>query len=156
MLFDVQDLLRRDILYYKGRLDMDQMEVLDVEDGKDKDLNVTVKNALKLISPDGAELHLLCAKKPELKQRWLRAFTDERQQVRHDRDTGETPAAAPKVQLTVFLLTESNQSECILSWKGDPIGLNICSLPRILHHRRAEETGHAERLETSSSWKTQR
>lgn len=90
MLFDVQDLLRRDILYYKGRLDMDQMEVLDVEDGKDKDLNVTVKNALKLVSPDGAEIHLLCAKKPELKQRWLRAFADERQQVRHDRDTGET------------------------------------------------------------------
>lgn len=97
MLFYVQDLLRRDILYYKGRLDTDQMEVVDVEDGKDKDLNVTVKNALKLISPDGAEIHLLCAKKPELKQRWLRAFADERQQVRHDRDTGEasaTPASS--------------------------------------------------------------
>ncbi|XP_053507087.1 uncharacterized protein LOC128623925 isoform X1 [Ictalurus furcatus] len=88
LVFCKKDLLRRDILYYKGRLDMDQMEVVDVEDGKDKDLNVTVKNALKLISPDGAEIHLLCAKKPELKQRWLRAFADERQQVRHDRDTG--------------------------------------------------------------------
>ncbi|KAB5535970.1 hypothetical protein PHYPO_G00123960 [Pangasianodon hypophthalmus] len=88
LVFCKKDLLRRDILYYKGRLDMDQMEVVDVEDGKDKDLNVTVKNALKLISPDGAEIHLLCAKKPELKQRWLRAFADERQQVQHDRDTG--------------------------------------------------------------------
>lgn len=97
MLFYVQDLLRRDILYYKGRLDTDQMEVVDVEDGKDKDLNVTVKNALKLISPDGAEIHLLCAKKPELKQRWLRAFADERQQVRHDRDTGEASATPRRV-----------------------------------------------------------
>ncbi|MCI4391065.1 hypothetical protein PGIGA_G00130140 [Pangasianodon gigas] len=88
LVFCKKDLLRRDILYYKGRLDMDQMEVVDVEDGKDKDLNVTVKNVLKLISPDGAEIHLLCAKKPELKQRWLRAFADERQQVQHDRDTG--------------------------------------------------------------------
>ncbi|KAK3534864.1 hypothetical protein QTP86_031680, partial [Hemibagrus guttatus] len=88
LVFCKKDLLRRDILYYKGRVDMDQMEVMDVEDGKDKDLNVTVKNALKLLSPDGAEIHLLCAKKPELKQRWLRAFADERHQVQHDRDTG--------------------------------------------------------------------
>ncbi|XP_026995546.2 uncharacterized protein arhgef4 isoform X5 [Tachysurus fulvidraco] len=88
LVFCKKDLLRRDILYYKGRLDMDQVEVMDVEDGKDKDLNVTVKNALKLLSPDGAEIHLLCAKKSELKQRWLRAFAEERHQVQHDRDTG--------------------------------------------------------------------
>lgn len=84
-----QDLLRRDILYYKGRLDMDQMQVVDVEDGKDKDFNVSLKNALKLCSPGGEEVHLLCAKKPEQKQRWLRAFADEREQVQHDLETGE-------------------------------------------------------------------
>ncbi len=84
-----QDLLRRDILYYKGRLDMDQMQVVDVEDGKEKDFNVSVKNALKLCSPGGEEVHLLCAKKPEQKQRWLRAFADEREQVQHDLETGE-------------------------------------------------------------------
>lgn len=84
-----QDLLRRDILYYKGRLDMDQMQVVDVEDGKDKDFSVSVKNALKLCSPGGEEVHLLCAKKPEQKQRWLRAFADEREQVQHDLETGE-------------------------------------------------------------------
>lgn len=69
---------------------MDEMEVVDVEDGKDKDLNVGVKNALKLVSPGRDEVHLLCAKKPELKQRWLRAFRDEREQVQHDLETGET------------------------------------------------------------------
>jgi len=84
-----QDLLRRDILYYKGRLDMDQMQVVDVEDGKEKDFNVSVKNALKLCSPGGEEVHLLCAKKPEQKQRWLRAFADEREQVQHDLETGD-------------------------------------------------------------------
>ncbi|XP_062843376.1 serine-rich adhesin for platelets isoform X2 [Trichomycterus rosablanca] len=98
LVFCKKDLLRRDMLYYKGRLDMDQMEVLDVEDGKDKDLNVTVKNGLKFISPDGAEVHLLSAKKPELKQRWLRAFSDERQQVRHDRETGFSITEVQKKQ----------------------------------------------------------
>lgn len=68
---------------------MDQMQVVDVEDGKDKDFNVSVKNALKLCSPGGEEVHLLCAKKPEQKQRWLRAFADEREQVQHDLETGE-------------------------------------------------------------------
>lgn len=77
------------MLYYKGRMDMDLMEVVDVEDGKEKDFNVSVKNALKLRSLAGDEIHLLCAKKPEQKQRWLRAFQDERTQVQHDLETGE-------------------------------------------------------------------
>ena len=79
------------MLYYKGRMDMDQIEVVDVEDGKERDFNVSVKNALKLKlrSPAGDEVHLLCAKKPEQKQRWLRAFSDERRQVQHDRETGQ-------------------------------------------------------------------
>lgn len=85
----MQDLLRRDMLYYKGRLDMDHMEVVDVEDGKERDFNISVKNALRLRSRAGDEVHLLCAKKPEHKQRWLRAFADERIQVLHDRETGQ-------------------------------------------------------------------
>ncbi|TSU75985.1 Rho guanine nucleotide exchange factor 4 [Bagarius yarrelli] len=88
MVYCKKDLLRRDILYYKGRMDMDQMEVLDVEDGRDRELNVSVKNAVKLRSLGGDEVHLLCAKKPEQKERWLRAFKDEREQVHHDRETG--------------------------------------------------------------------
>lgn len=79
------------MLYYKGRMDMDHMEVIDVEDGKEKDFNISVKNALKLRSVAGDEVHLLCAKKPEHKERWLRAFADERIQVLHDRETGQIP-----------------------------------------------------------------
>ncbi|XP_061098303.1 uncharacterized protein LOC133128635 isoform X2 [Conger conger] len=110
MVYCKKDLLRRDMLYYKGRMDMDQIEVVDVEDGKDKDLNVTVKNALKLRSPGGEELHLLCAKKPEHKLRWLQAFADERQQVQHDRETG-------------FAITEVQKKQAMLNAsKSHPAG----------------------------------
>uniref|UniRef100_A0A3Q3D6J9 Rho guanine nucleotide exchange factor 4 n=1 Tax=Hippocampus comes TaxID=109280 RepID=A0A3Q3D6J9_HIPCM len=86
-----KDLLRRDTLYYKGRLDTDRMEITDVQDGKENHLNVSVKNTLRLRSPSGEEVHLLCAKKPEQKQRWLRAFAEERRRVRSDRETGRMP-----------------------------------------------------------------
>ncbi|XP_070842461.1 rho guanine nucleotide exchange factor 4 isoform X5 [Chaetodon trifascialis] len=110
MVYCKKDLLRRDMLYYKGRMDMDHMEVIDVEDGKEKDFNISVKNALKLRSLAGDEVHLLCAKKPEHKQRWLRAFTDERIQVQHDRETG-------------FSLTEVQKKQAILNaCKSHPSG----------------------------------
>ncbi|CAO2607825.1 Rho guanine nucleotide exchange factor 4 [Lemmus lemmus] len=85
---DWEDLLRRDVLYYKGRLDMDDLEVVDVEDGKDRDLHVSVKNAFRLYCGATGDSHLLCARKPEQKQRWLKAFAREREQVRLDQETG--------------------------------------------------------------------
>uniref|UniRef100_A0A3B5KLC7 Uncharacterized protein n=1 Tax=Xiphophorus couchianus TaxID=32473 RepID=A0A3B5KLC7_9TELE len=88
MVYCKKDILRRDILYYKGRMNMDLMEVTDLEDGKEKDFNITVKNALKLCARSGNEVHLLCTKKPEQKQRWLRAFADERKRVQNDCETG--------------------------------------------------------------------
>ncbi|XP_074549094.1 uncharacterized protein arhgef4 isoform X2 [Halichoeres trimaculatus] len=110
MVYCKKDLLRRDMLYYKGRMDMDHMEVIDVEDGKEKHFNISVKNALKLRSLTGDEVHLLCAKKPEQKQRWLRAFTDERLQVQHDRETG-------------FSLTEVQKKQAMLNaCKSHPAG----------------------------------
>ncbi|XP_045917935.1 uncharacterized protein arhgef4 isoform X1 [Micropterus dolomieu] len=110
MVYCKKDLLRRDMLYYKGRVDMDHMEVIDVEDGKEKDFNISVKNALKLRSLAGDEIHLLCAKKPEQKQRWFRAFADERIHVQHDRETG-------------FSLTEVQKKQAMLNaCKSHPAG----------------------------------
>ncbi|XP_032857516.2 rho guanine nucleotide exchange factor 4 isoform X1 [Tyto alba] len=93
-----KDLLRRDILYYKSRINMDDMEILDVEDGKDKDFNISVKNAFKLHCRDTEEVHIFCAKKPEQKQRWLKAFENERRQVQLDQETGFSITEVQKKQ----------------------------------------------------------
>ncbi|XP_057600520.1 rho guanine nucleotide exchange factor 4 isoform X2 [Hippopotamus amphibius kiboko] len=88
LIYCKKDLLRRDVLYYKGRVDMDGLEVVDLEDGKDRELHVSVRNAFRLCCGPSGENHLLCAKKPEQKQRWLKAFAREREQVRLDQETG--------------------------------------------------------------------
>ncbi|XP_028586481.2 LOW QUALITY PROTEIN: rho guanine nucleotide exchange factor 4 [Podarcis muralis] len=104
-----KDLLRRDILYYKSRIGMDNMEILDVEDGKDKDFNVTIKNAFKLHCRDTEEVHLFCAKKPEQKQRWLKAFENERKQVQLDQETGFSITEVQKKQ-AMLNASKLNQS----------------------------------------------
>ncbi|XP_035874338.1 spermatogenesis-associated protein 13 isoform X4 [Phyllostomus discolor] len=83
-----KDLLRRDMLYYRGRVDMDDMELVDLEDGRDKDWNLSVKNSFKLVSKTTDEVHLFCAKKQEDKARWLQACKDERRRVQEDREMG--------------------------------------------------------------------
>ncbi|XP_052006348.1 spermatogenesis-associated protein 13-like isoform X3 [Xyrauchen texanus] len=83
-----KDLIRRDILYYKGRIDMDRHDVRDAIDGRDDDFNVSVKNAFKLHNKDTEEIHIFLAKKLEEKIHWLRAFHEERKMVQEDEKIG--------------------------------------------------------------------
>lgn len=76
------------MLYYKGRVDLGGLDVVDVGDCKDRDLHVSVKHAFRLRCGTEGESLLLCARKPEQKQRWLQAFAREREQVRLDQETG--------------------------------------------------------------------
>ncbi|XP_062830719.1 spermatogenesis-associated protein 13 isoform X3 [Anolis carolinensis] len=88
LVFCKKDLLRRDMLYYKGRMDMDEVDVLDVEDGRDKDLNISVKNAFKIVNTVTEEVHLFCGKKPGDKKKWLEACASERRRVQEDKEMG--------------------------------------------------------------------
>ncbi|XP_047928760.2 spermatogenesis-associated protein 13 isoform X5 [Anser cygnoides] len=88
LVFCKKDLLRRDILYYKDRIDMDEMELVDAEDGRDKDFNINVKNAFKIINRATEEIHLFCAKKQEDKKRWMEACGSERRRVQEDKEMG--------------------------------------------------------------------
>ncbi|XP_037635792.1 uncharacterized protein LOC119494183 isoform X5 [Sebastes umbrosus] len=107
-----KDLIRRDILYYKGRIDMDRYDVRDAIDGRDDDFNVSVKNAFKLCNKDSEELHIFLAKKPEEKIRWLRAFHEERKMVQEDEKIGFEISEYQKRQaaMTVRKVTKQKDS----------------------------------------------
>lgn len=106
----LQDLIRRDILYYKGRIDMDRYEVRDAIDGRDDDFNVSVKNAFKLCNKDSEEIHIFLAKKPEEKIRWLRAFHEERKMVQEDEKIGQSLACRPALLCTCKFLDLKKKS----------------------------------------------
>ncbi|XP_048197591.1 spermatogenesis-associated protein 13 isoform X1 [Perognathus longimembris pacificus] len=127
-----KDLLRRDMLYYKGRMDMDEMELIDVEDGRDKDCNLSVRNAFKLISKTADEVHLFCAKKQEDKARWLQACADERQRVQEDQEMGmEIPESQRKLAMLNAQKTGQSKSK---GYNGCPAAPPHQSLPP-LHQR---------------------
>ncbi|XP_023272680.1 spermatogenesis-associated protein 13-like isoform X2 [Seriola lalandi dorsalis] len=89
LVFCKKDVLRRDLLHYRGRLDMDQTEVVDVPDGRDPDLGLTLRNALRLRHASTLELVcVLCCRKAQDKQRWLEAFAKERHRVKEDQEMG--------------------------------------------------------------------
>ncbi|XP_042681028.1 rho guanine nucleotide exchange factor 9 isoform X1 [Centrocercus urophasianus] len=104
-----KDLIRRDILYYKGRIDMDKYEVVDIEDGRDDDFNVSMKNAFKLHNKETEEIHLFFAKKLEEKLRWLRAFREERKMVKEDEKIGFEISENQKRQAAMTVKKVSKQ-----------------------------------------------
>ncbi|XP_010775592.1 spermatogenesis-associated protein 13 isoform X3 [Notothenia coriiceps] len=113
-----KDLIRRDILYYKGRIDMDRYDVRDATDGRDDDFNVSVKNAFKLCNKDSEEIHIFLAKKPEEKNRWLRAFHEERKMVQEDEKIGFEISEYQKRQAAMTVRKVTKQK-----------GVNRCTPP---------------------------
>ncbi|KAM3911607.1 rho guanine nucleotide exchange factor 9 isoform 1-T1 [Leptodactylus fuscus] len=104
-----KDLIRRDILYYKGRMDMDRYDVIEVDDGRDEDFNVSVKNAFKLQNKETEEMHLYIAKKLEEKLRWMRAFREERKMVQEDEKIGFEISEYQKRQAAMTVRKVSKQ-----------------------------------------------
>ncbi|GCC23612.1 hypothetical protein chiPu_0002010 [Chiloscyllium punctatum] len=74
-----QDLLHRNALYFKARIDIDKSIVKDVNDGRDEEFDCRVRNAIKLKSKfEDKPSKLFFTKNLADKQLWLHAFEQER------------------------------------------------------------------------------
>ncbi|XP_024248287.1 uncharacterized protein LOC112227699 isoform X3 [Oncorhynchus tshawytscha] len=111
LVFCKKDVLRRDLLYYRGRLDMDHTELLEMPDGRDPELGISLKNALWLRNSSTLEtLCYLCCRKPQDRQRWLQAFARERRRVQEDQETGMKISETQRKQ-AIFNARKSRQGK---------------------------------------------
>ncbi|XP_060525179.1 uncharacterized protein LOC132701359 [Cylas formicarius] len=83
-----KDILKRNTYVYKGRICLDVSEVIDVADGKDCNLGVTVRHAIKLLNVARDKWLMFCCRSAKDKQRWLEAFAEERRLVDRDKNDG--------------------------------------------------------------------
>ncbi|XP_076130028.1 rho guanine nucleotide exchange factor 9 isoform X3 [Alosa pseudoharengus] len=156
---DWEDLIRRDVLYYKGRIDIDHYEVVDALDGRDDDFNVSVKSAFKLRHRECEDIHLFIAKKLEEKIRWLRAFHEERKMVQEDEKIGFEISEYQKRQAAMTVRRVTKQKGAGRSGSGppaypppiDPMNLSPYLLPDGLCQADGYEYGEPKRS-TSPFW----
>ncbi|XP_023660680.2 spermatogenesis-associated protein 13 isoform X1 [Paramormyrops kingsleyae] len=88
LIFCKKDLLRRDLLHYRGRLDLDHMDLLDLANGQNAAHSTFLKHAFELRNKITGESHVLCCRKPEDKQKWLEALARERHRVQEAEEMG--------------------------------------------------------------------
>ncbi|KAF4521126.1 hypothetical protein B566_EDAN011943 [Ephemera danica] len=99
LLYCKRDLLRRGLFVYKGRIALDHCQVMDVPDGKDIHLGISVRHGIKLVSRSGpsgrppvsrgaVQWLLLCFRSAEEKRCWLHALNEERLLVQAEEARG--------------------------------------------------------------------
>lgn len=82
------DSLWRYGLIYKGRIDLDNCEITSIDDGKDPQLNVTIRHGWKIQDKSRDKRFLLCASSKEEKEKWLASFKHERKTIEQDEAAG--------------------------------------------------------------------
>ncbi|XP_023855696.1 spermatogenesis-associated protein 13 isoform X4 [Salvelinus sp. IW2-2015] len=129
LVFCKKDVLRRDLLHYRGRLDMDNTSVLQMPDGRDPELGILLRNALRLRNSSTLEtLCYLCCRKSQDRQRWLQAFARERQRVQEDQEMGMKISETQRKQ-AIFNARRSKQG------KMKTIGYSGSVPPHHHHHQ---------------------
>ncbi|KAH9509422.1 spermatogenesis-associated protein 13 [Bulinus truncatus] len=118
MIYCKKDLLKKSSFCYKGRIEMDGCQVYNVPDGRDTQYNVNVRNAWKLHDTHRDKWYLLVAKTTVIKQRWLKAFQDERRRVKDDAENNfNIPSHVKQAVITNFKQkTNHSKPKGILLW----------------------------------------
>ncbi|XP_026860267.2 spermatogenesis-associated protein 13 isoform X2 [Electrophorus electricus] len=124
LVFCKKDVLRRDLLHYRGRLPMDGAETLDLPDGRHPEMG-TVRNALALRHADTLELLcVLACRKVQDKQRWLQAFARERLRVKEDQEMGMEISEAQRKQAIQNARKSKQGKMKNISYPGHPSPLH--------------------------------
>lgn len=104
-----KDLLKKNGYSYKGRIDLDDCEIMDLEDGKDTQYNVTVKNAWKIHEVSREKWYLLVARSSAEKEKWMKAFTNERKRVKEDQENNFVPLYWKRMVLNKIKTSQEKQ-----------------------------------------------
>ncbi|XP_013785917.2 spermatogenesis-associated protein 13-like [Limulus polyphemus] len=114
-----KDLLKRQNYIYKGRIHLSSCCIFNVEDGKDVQFGITVKNAWKIFCASRGKWFMFYTKTPEEKTRWLEAFGEERQRVMEDETQGFTVTErAKKAARLAFLNKQKAKRPKVKQMKG--------------------------------------
>ncbi|XP_076323564.1 uncharacterized protein LOC143232265 isoform X2 [Tachypleus tridentatus] len=114
-----KDLLKRQNYIYKGRIHLSSCCIFNVEDGKDVQFGITIKNAWKIFCASRGKWFMFCTKTLEEKTRWLEAFGEERQRVMEDETQGFTVTErAKKAARLAFLNKQKAKRPKLKQMKG--------------------------------------
>ncbi|XP_006816462.1 uncharacterized protein LOC100376365 [Saccoglossus kowalevskii] len=104
-----RDLLNRNRFSFTGRIYIDQIKLEDMDDGKDNAWGISVKNAFQLHNQTDEKWHIISVKSKEEKDKWVKAFADERKLVRDDRKKDFVIHSSKKVEAKFSALKEQSQ-----------------------------------------------
>ncbi|XP_022797660.1 uncharacterized protein LOC111335916 isoform X2 [Stylophora pistillata] len=83
-----KDILKKNGLTYKGRIDMDDCSVVWLNDGEETLDRSPLNNAWKIYNYKKEKWYIFYTKKAAQKEKWMKAFKDERRRVSEDAKTG--------------------------------------------------------------------
>ncbi|XP_077987693.1 uncharacterized protein LOC144442267 [Glandiceps talaboti] len=106
-----RDILNRNRFTYAGRVYIDQILLEDMEDGKDNTWGINVKNAFQLHNKIGDKWHIIAVKSKDEKEKWIKAFNDERKLVREDRKNDFVIPGHVKKEAAEKALKEQQQQQ---------------------------------------------
>ncbi|XP_065221150.1 uncharacterized protein RhoGEF3 isoform X2 [Planococcus citri] len=81
LVFCKKDILKRDFYMYKGRISLDNCEVIDIADGKDSLLGINIRHGIKIQNIQKNKWLLFSCRTHKEKLEWLEAFKREKELV---------------------------------------------------------------------------